>query len=66
MAQRFIKHGDLVRRKSDPVHTGRVFRVLGERSTRETTCDVQWLQKNGRPIERGIPMSELESAEEWK
>jgi hypothetical protein len=66
-----VKHGDLVRRKKDPVHTGRVFRVRGRTASRETTCDVVWVRsgKEDRTppmIERNVPVKELEEAEEWK
>jgi hypothetical protein len=66
-----VKHGDLVRRKKDPVNTGRVFRVRGRAASRETSVDVVWIRSgktdNTPPtIERNIPVKELEAAEEWK
>jgi hypothetical protein len=66
-----VKHGDLVRRKKDPVHTGRVFRVRGRTASTETTVDVVWI-KNGKQdrtppmLERRVPVKELEPAEDWK
>jgi hypothetical protein len=66
-----VHHGDLVRRKRDPVHTGRVFRVRGRTASREITCDVVWIGSKGKPVEppkleRNVPVKELEPAEDWK
>lgn len=53
--------GALVRRKTDPVHTGRV--TLHTRT--QATVTVIWL--GARPIkEYRVPLAELEAGEDWK
>lgn len=58
-----MKKGDLVRRKSDPVHTGQVVAV----SITGQAVTLLWLNRGERRIaEYLVPISELEYAEEWK
>ena len=52
--------GDLVRRRADPVHTGRIVRIELEHSL----VNVRWLKMNC--LECLIVLRELELAEDWK
>jgi hypothetical protein len=55
-----IKCGDLVRRRSDPVHTGRVVRI----ELSKKLVEVRWLKLDC--LECLISLRELEPAENWK
>jgi hypothetical protein len=74
---RSIQFGDLVRRRRDPVHTGRVLRVRNRTSHKEMTVDIVWLKTKvlerdytvwlkTKVIERDVPIKDLEKAEDWK
>jgi hypothetical protein len=52
--------GSVVRRRSDPVHTGVVTSV----NWTWKTCTVRWCSSN--VLEFLISIEELETAEEWK
>jgi hypothetical protein len=59
-----IAFGRIVRRKADPVHSGRVIRA----SRSERTASVRWFGKPPGPqiLECRIPWAALELAEDWK
>lgn len=54
-----MKYGDIVARKSDPVHVGRVVLVVGDK------VNVRWFGVK-EMIEHQIPNDELMLAIDWK
>lgn len=52
------RRGDLVCRRADPVHVGRVLAVIGERAT------LRWLETQW--LEFGVALADLQHAEAWK
>ena len=58
-----VTRGDVVRRKSDPVHTGRVVQI-NVALNQEVFALVRWFDLN--VLESRVAVTELEKAEEWK
>jgi hypothetical protein len=60
--ERAVRYGDIVRKKTDPVHSGRVVRVdvAGER------VNVGWFGGPRGTLEYMIPTTDLEPAQDRK